>query len=93
MKQKLAILAVDGDEEPRPDRIEHLAQLVAVRMPGDVHVPDLGVEDARAMPVQVVDSLVDHPLVARDGPGRDHDPVVFAHVEKRMALRRKSRQC
>ncbi len=60
-------------------------------MPGDVNAAHLGVKHARrAMPVQVVHGLVNHPLVARDRPRRDDDPIAFQDVYERVPLQRKA---
>ena len=74
---ELPVLAVHRDEVFRPHRVEHLAQLVALGVSGDVHVADLRIKHPRPVTVQVVDRLVDEALVARDRPGRDHDPVAL----------------
>ena len=83
---------MDGDEESGAHRSEHLQQLGTLCVPGHVHVANLGIKDPRSMPVEVVNGLMDHPLVARDGSRRDDDPIVLANVEERMALSRKAGQ-
>ena len=87
VQEQLPVLAVHGDEEARPHRVEHLAQLIALRVPRHVDVADLGVEHPRAVAVQVVHRLVHHPLVARNRPRGDDHPVVPVHVDERMTLR------
>src|SRR5439155_452054 len=82
--------AVDRNEETRPDGVEHLTELIALGVAGDMHVANLRVKDASAVAIEVVHGLVDHALVARDWSRRDHHPIVLAHVQKRMPLRRES---
>src|SRR6202158_504698 len=89
VQQELAVLAVDRNEVARPRRVEHLAQLVPLRVTCYVHVAHLRVEDASAVAVQVVDSLVEHSLVTRNRPRRDHDPIASQCIDEWMALRRK----
>ena len=88
MHHKLPVLAVDGDEVARADGLEQLAQLVPMGVPGDVDVVGVGREDARAVPVQVVDGAVDEPLVAGDGPRREQHPVAGLNVDQVVALGR-----
>jgi hypothetical protein len=77
MLQELTVLAVHGDEEPRPHGIQHLAELVALSVAGHVDVADLRIKDASTVAIQVVDRLVNHPLVSGNGSRRDDDPVVL----------------
>src|SRR3977135_1298979 len=90
--EELAVLAVHWNEELGPNRIEHLAQLIPLSVTGDVDIADLGVEHPSPMARQGVDGLMNHPLVARNRPSRDDDPVPLEHVDERMPLACRPRQ-
>ena len=66
MVSQVAQLAVDGDEPPRTDQIQHELKLLRRGVPRDVDRGDGDVEDLGAGPVQAVQGPVDRGLVARD---------------------------
>src|SRR5207237_3775604 len=72
---ELPVLAVDRNEVARPDELEHLAQLFAMGVARNVNVVGVCVEDAGTVAVEIVDRLMDQPLVARSRTRGDGHPV------------------
>ena len=101
MASHLAILAVNGDEEFRPNQIQHQPQFLSAAVTGNVNRRVHGsVEDIGATPRQVIDHPVDGFFVAgNDSRAQRHDiavldrktlVIVDGHARKgrhRLALR------
>src|SRR5207302_9633410 len=64
VQHELAVLSMHGYEVPRTDRVEHLPELLALRVTGDVYAAHLRIENPRAVPLEAVDGLVHRALVA-----------------------------
>ena len=76
---EMALLPVDGNEEPGLDQGVDDFQLLLAGVARDVEGAAALVDDLGVLPVELVDDAADGVLVARDGRGRDDDPVPGAN--------------
>jgi hypothetical protein len=66
MLHEHAVLAVHGDEMARPQEAQHLGQIRAATVSGDVHARRAAVHDLTAAAVEMVEDARDGALAARD---------------------------
>ena len=86
LRLQVARLAVHGDDDLRPHPAVHLAQLVAPRMPGDVHQRLVVGEDIAAVAGEAVLDAPDGLLVAGNGARGKDDDVALVERDLRMLL-------
>ncbi len=88
VERHVPVFAVDRHRIGWLEEVDHLLELVAGRVPGDVNATvDGAVDDLGALAEQVVDGLGDGVLVAGDRGGRHQDDVSTAHANFRMLAR------
>ena len=77
MAFEVAVVAMDGDEELRPDEIDHEAELILRAVAGDVDeaVGAIVVDDLGVAALEVIDDAADGALVAGDDAGAEEDGV------------------
>ena len=86
------VLAVDGHHGLRPEEGDHRAQLLGVRVPGDVHRRDLLVEHLGAGLREPVDRVVHAELVPGHRPGGEDHGVAALDEDRRVVAVRDPRQ-
>ncbi len=81
MEDQMAVVPVNGHEEPGLDQVDHQLLLLAAGMARDVDVQQFVVVDVSSQAEEVVQGMIDQLLVAWYGSGRDDDRVAGADAD------------